>query len=249
MPDTKDAGGLIVAFQRQNITMNKILFILTSHADMLDTDKKTGVWLGEFTDPYYEFLDAGFEVVLASPMGDQPPIDETSRMTENISASNRRFQEDSAAQHAFANTITLENIKADDFNGVFFPGGHGPIWDLSENEYVGKLITDFSSQNKIVGAVCHGSAAFISAARQNPEFLYKKRVSCFSNAEEKLSGKEKFIPYYLEDVLKNLGAEIDNTAIPFASHTTTDDNIVTGQNPLSAGPTAKLMIQLVNSRL
>lgn len=229
--------------------MNKILFILTSHSEMLDTDKKTGVWLGEFTDPYYAFKDACFEVVLASPMGGLPPVDEMSKLTENITASNRRFQEDEEAWAAFSHTKTLDTLKADDFDGLFFPGGHGPLWDLAENETVGQLIVDFTAQEKIVGAVCHGSAALISAARQNPEFLKNKRISCFSNAEEKLSGKEKNIPYYLEDVLKNLGANIDNGSIPFTAHTTTDDNLVTGQNPMSAGPTAKLMIELVNSRI
>lgn len=228
--------------------MNKILFIITSHSEMLNTDAKTGVWLGEFTDPYYEFIDAGFDVVLASPKGGQPPVDEMSKMTEHISGSNRRFQDDAVAQTAFANTLTLENLRADDYEGVFFPGGHGPIWDLAENEKVGQLIADFDAAGKIIGAVCHGSAAFISGAKVNPEFLRNKRVSCFSDAEEKLALKESNVPYSLEQVLANLGAEIDNGLIPYTSHTVTDDNLVTGQNPLSAGPTAKLMIEMVNSR-
>lgn len=215
---------------------------------MLNTDAKTGVWLGEFTDPYYEFIDAGFDVVLASPKGGQPPVDEMSKMTEHISGSNRRFQDDAVAQTAFANTLTLENLRADDYEGVFFPGGHGPIWDLAENEKVGQLIADFDAAGKIIGAVCHGSAAFISVSKVNPEFLRNKRVSCFSDAEEKLALKESNVPYSLEQVLANLGAEIDNGLIPYTSHTVTDDNLVTGQNPLSAGPTAKLMIEMVNSR-
>lgn len=229
--------------------MNKILFIITSHSEMLDTDAKTGVWLGEFTDPYYEFLDAGFEVALASPLGGEPPVDEMSQLTEHITGSNRRFQDDEVAQIAFNNTLKLDDINPDDYVAVFFPGGHGPIWDLSENEAVGKIIIDFTEKEKIVGAVCHGSAAFISAERQNPDFLRGKRISCFSDAEEKLTGKENHIPYLLESVLKEMGVNIDNSSIPFAAHTTTNDNLVTGQNPLSAGPTARLMIQLVNSRI
>lgn len=229
--------------------MNRILFIITSHSDMLNTDRKTGVWLGEFTDPYYEFKDAGFEVLLASPLGGKPPVDEMSQLTEHITGSNRRFQDDAEAQSAFAQTVKLDDLKADDFDGVFFPGGHGPLWDLAENEQVGKLINEFSQQKKIIGAVCHGSAAFVSAARENPDFLKNRRISCFSNAEEKLSMNNDTVPYFLEDVLKNLGANIDNASIPFSSHITTDDNLITGQNPLSAGPAAKMMIEMVNSRI
>lgn len=229
--------------------MHKILFILTNHSEMLDTDAKTGVWLGEFTDPYYEFIDAGFEVALASPLGGEPPVDEMSKLTEQITGSNRRFQDDEVAQIAFKNTLKLDDIEADDYTAIFFPGGHGPIWDLSENETVGSIINEFNNQDKIIGAVCHGSAAFISAVRQNPDFLKNKRISCFSDAEEKLTDKERNMPYLLESVLKEMGANIDNTIIPFTAHTTTDDNLVTGQNPLSAGPTAKLMIELVNSRI
>ena len=226
-------------------TMQKILFILTSHADMLNTDTNTGVWLSEFTDPFYEFLDAGYEVVLASPKGGQPPVDEMSKLTEHITSSNRRFNDDAAAQAEFANTLPLESINPDEYTAVFFPGGHGPIWDLADSATVGKIIQSFHAQGKVIGAVCHGSAAFISAGKQDAQFLQGKRLSCFSNAEEKLTGKEDHIPYLLEDVLREMGAEIDNTVIPFAPHTIVDGNLITGQNPLSAGPTAKKMIEMV----
>lgn len=118
--------------------MKKILFIITSHSKMIDSDTKTGVWLGEFTDPYYEFIDAGYEVVLASPEGGQPPVDEMSKLTEHITGSNRRFDKDEKAQAAFANTIKLDEINAADFEGVFLPGGHGPLWDLAENDKAGQ---------------------------------------------------------------------------------------------------------------
>lgn len=229
--------------------MQKILFILTSHADMLNTDAKTGVWLGEFTDPYYEFLDAGYEVVLASPKGGQPPVDEMSKMTEHITGSNRRFNDDADAQAAFASTLKLEDIQPDDYTALFFPGGHGPIWDLADAPSVGKIIQAFQAKGKVIGAVCHGSAAFISAAKQDADFIRGKRVSCFSNAEEKLTGKQDHMPYLLEDALKDLGAEIDNTIIPFASHTVVDGNLITGQNPLSAGPVAKKMIEMVQGKV
>lgn len=228
--------------------MKKVLFIITSHADMLNTDTKTGVWLGEFTDPYYEFKDVGFNVVLASPKGGQPPVDTMSQLTEHITGSNRRFQDDLEAQQAFANTLKLDEVKEADYDALFLPGGHGPLWDLAESETTGKIINDFVLKGKVVGAVCHGPAAFLAAEKQNPGFLKGRKISCFSNAEEALTGRKSNVPYLLEDTIRNLGAEIDNNLIPFTAHTTTSDNIATGQNPLSAGPVARLTIELIKSR-
>ncbi len=229
--------------------MSKVLFIITSHGELPGSDSTTGVWLGEFTEPYYLFKDAGFEVDLASPNGGQPPVDDTSKLTEHITGSNRKFNDDPELQHKFANTLKLENLNTSDYDAVFFPGGHGPIWDLASDTKVADLILKFDSEKKTIGAVCHGSAAFISAAKKNPEFIRGKRISCFSNMEEKLSGKEKYMPYLLEDALQGLGAEIDNTKIPYTSNTTTDDNLITGQNPMSSGGVAKLMIEVINSKI
>ena len=225
------------------IKMKKILMILTSHEDLENTEDKTGLWIGEFTDPYYEFIDKGFQVILASPKGGKPPIDPMSALTENITGSNRRFQEDEVAKNALNTTQTLENISADDFDGVFFPGGHGPIFDLATNEKSGQLILDFLESGKPVAAVCHGPAALLKAAELNPSILQGKRVTGFSNIEEKLALRANKIPYQLEDRLKESGAEYHNAMLPFASHVEVDGLLITGQNPLSAGPTAEALLK------
>jgi len=223
--------------------MKKILMILTSHEDLENTEDKTGLWIGEFTDPYYEFIDKGFQVILASPKGGKPPIDPMSALTENITGSNRRFQEDEVAKNALNTTQTLENISADDFDGVFFPGGHGPIFDLATNEKSGQLILDFLESGKPVAAVCHGPAALLKAAELNPSILQGKRVTGFSNTEEKLALRANKIPYQLEDRLKESGVEYCNAMLPFASHVEVDGLLITGQNPLSAGPTAEALLK------
>ena len=227
--------------------MKKILMILTSHSAMEDTDSKTGVWLGEFTDPYYEFIDQGYQVTLASPMGGRPPVDPMSELTENITGSNRRFQDDQAAKNAFDNTQSLAGLVAEEFEALFYPGGHGPIWDLASSQVSGQLILDFLDKGKPVGAVCHGPAALIAAAKLRPGFLQGKTVSAFSNAEEVLTGRSGNVPYKLQSRLQELGAEVKTALVPFTSHVERDNILVTGQNPLSAGPTAKALIEVLES--
>lgn len=227
--------------------MKRILMILTSHGAMEDTDSKTGVWLGEFTDPYYEFIDQDYQVTLASPMGGKPPVDPLSELTENITASNRRFKDDALAQGAFNNTQRLVGLKAEDFDALFYPGGHGPIWDLADSELSGQLILDFLDKGKPVSAVCHGPAALIAAAELRPGFLQGKVISAFSNAEELLTGRSGNVPYQLQSRLEELGAEVKTALIPFTSHVERDGILITGQNPLSAGPTAKALIEVLES--
>ena len=221
--------------------------IVTSHAELLDTDSTTGLWIGEFTDPYYDFIDKGFEVTIASPKGGKPPIDEMSKLTENITGSNRRFNEDKIAQHALDHTLKLEEISESDFDAIFYPGGHGPIFDLAFNEISGKLILDFLSNGKPVASVCHGPAALIKAAEIDPSILREKKVTGFSNTEETLAMRADNIPYKLEDRLKELGADYHTGTIPFLSHVEIDGLIITGQNPLSAGPTAKALIDFLEN--
>lgn len=225
--------------------MKKILMVLTSHSSMENTDSKTGVWLGEFTDPYYEFIDAGYAVTLSSPKGGKPPVDPMSELTENITESNRRFQDDEQAKAAFAHTTVLDQIRHTEFDAVFYPGGHGPIWDLAVDNNSGLLILDFLDSGKPVAAVCHGPAALISAERQRPGFLKGKIISAFSNTEETLVGRSGNVPYQLQTRLEELGAMVKTALVPFLSHTETDGLLVTGQNPLSAAPTAKALIELM----
>ena len=222
--------------------------ILTSHSDMENTESKTGVWLGEFTDPYYEFIDQGYSVTLASPLGGKPPVDPLSEITENITASNRRFQADSAAQLAFAKTHTLDSVDPDGYDAVFYPGGHGPLWDLATNEISARIILDYYNMGKPVGAVCHGPAALIKAAELQPGFLTGKKVAGFTNAEETLTARSGNVPYELETRLKELGADFHSALLPFSSHVEVDGLLVTGQNPLSAGPTAKALIEVLEGQ-
>ena len=229
--------------------MKKILMILTSHAEMENTDSKTGLWLGEFTDPYYEFIYKGYEVTLASPEGGMPPIDPMSKLTENVTASNRRFDKDDAAKKALAHTLPLEKITASEFDGLFIPGGHGPLWDLATNENCGHIILDFLGQEKHVASVCHGVAALIKAADLHPGLLKDKKITGFSNAEETLVFRNDNVPYKLETRLKELGADYHSAIIPFTSHLEEDGLLITGQNPLSAGPAAKALINTLEKNV
>ena len=216
---------------------------MSSHRDMQNTEDKTGIWLGEFTDPYYEFIDSGYQVDLVSPKGGRPPVDPMSELTENITGSNRRFQDDDNAKNAFSHTGTLTGIRAGDYDAVFYPGGHGPLWDLAVDNNSGLLILDFLDSGKPVAAVCHGPAALISAETLRPGLLKGKRVSAFSNIEETIVGRGAHIPYLLQTKMEELGAETKNGLMPFLSHVEIDGLLITGQNPLSAGPVAKALIE------
>ena len=226
--------------------MKKILMVLTSHEQMDNTDSKTGVWLGEFTDPYYEFIDAGCDVTLASPKGGQPPVDPMSRLTENITESNRRFQDDKAAKLSFATTLPLKAIDPAEYNAIFFPGGHGPLWDLANDENSGRLILEFLDAGKPVAAVCHGPAALIKAAELRPGLLHGRRMTGFTNTEEAMVMRSDNIPFKLQNRLTELGADVHSALIPMTSHVEEDGLLITGQNPLAAGATAKALLESLN---
>jgi putative intracellular protease/amidase len=225
--------------------MKKILMVLTSHSAMDNTDGKTGVWLGEFTDPYYEFIDAGYDVTLASPKGGRPPVDPMSELTEHVTGANRRYNDDEVAKTAFSQTQVLNQIRSDDYDAVFYPGGHGPLWDLAQDNNSGILILNFLDAGKPVAAVCHGPAALISAERQRPGFLKGKIISAFSDTEETLVGRSGNVPYLLQTKLEEFGAEVKTALVPFLSHVEKDGLLITGQNPLSAGPAAKALINFL----
>ena len=223
--------------------MAKILMILTSHKEMEGQAKDTGVWLGEFTDPYYEFIDKGYVVTLASVKGGEPPVDSRSRLTENITPSNRRFEKDAEAKRQFKFTIPLANVDANDFEGIFYPGGHGPMWDLANDQANANLLIQFFEQEKPIGAVCHGPAALLKAAESKPEILKGRKVTAYTNVEEKAVALYDHIPFRLEDRLKELGADFHSATVPFTSNVEVDGLLITGQNPASAAPAAKKFIE------
>lgn len=225
--------------------MKKILMILTSHQDMENTDNKTGVWLGEFTEPYYIFKDKGYGITLASPAGGRPPVDPSSEMTKNITASNKRFQEDKEAQAKFQNTQTLSSIDPDFYDGIFIPGGHGPLWDLAHSRECGEIIVRALASHKPVAALCHGPAALLQAAELAPGLLENRKVTGFTNTEEAMVFRSGNIPYKLQTRLEDFGADFRSALIPYTPHVEVDGLIITGQNPASAARTAKEMVKLL----
>ena len=225
----------------------KILIVITSHDQLGDTGKKTGFWLEEFVAPYYVLKDAGAAITLASPKGGHPPLDPKSDLPENQTELTKRFRTDTAAQAELANTKKLTDVSADDFDAVFYPGGHGPMWDLSDNATSIALIEAFVKADKPVGAVCHAPVAFVNARGKEGEYLVKgKRVTGFSNAEEEAVGLTAVVPFLLEDRLKERGG-IYSKAANWTPYVQMDSKLVTGQNPASSGPAAAELLKLLRS--
>lgn len=224
-----------------------ILIVLTSHDQLGDTGEKTGFWLEEFATPYYVLKDAGAAITLASPKGGQPPLDPKSDLPENQTEATKRFRADKAAQTALANTKKLTDVSANDFDAVFYPGGHGPLWDLSDNATSIALIETFVRADKPVAAVCHAPAAFINVRGKDGKYLVSgKRVTGFTNAEEHAVGLTEVVPFLLEDRLKERGGVYSKGAnwTPYAQ---VDGKLITGQNPASSGPAAKALLKLLRS--
>jgi putative intracellular protease/amidase len=225
----------------------KILIVLTSHYQLGSTGKKTGFWLEEFAAPYYVLKDAGAAITLASPKGGQPPLDPKSDLPENLTELTKRFRTDDDAQAKLANTKKLADVSAADFDAVFYPGGHGPMWDMPDNTTSIALIEAFVKADKPVGAVCHAPAAFVNVRGKDGEYLVKgKRVTGFANAEEKAVGLAEFVPFLLEDRLKERGG-LYSKGTNWAPHVRVDGKLVTGQNPSSSGPAAKALLTLLQS--
>jgi putative intracellular protease/amidase len=212
----------------------KVLFVLTSHSELGETGEKTGLWLEELAAPFYSLLNDKVEITLASPLGGQAPIDPRSLEETNLSNSAKRFRSDLSAQQMLSNTQKLAQIKAEDYDGVFYPGGHGPLWDLAENETSIALIEAFIAQNKPMAFVCHAPAALKEVENsEGKPFIQGKKVTGFSNAEEKAVELINVVPFLLEDMLKEKGANYikkDNWLV----HVVTDGNLITGQNPSSS---------------
>lgn len=222
----------------------KILIVLTSHDQLGNTGKKTGFWLEEFAAPYYVLKDAGAAITLASPKGGQPPLDPKSDLPESLTELTRRFCKDKAAQAELANTKKLSDVSADDFDAVFYPGGHGPMWDMPDNKISIALIEAFVKDGKPVGAVCHAPAALVNVRGKDGEYLVKgKRVTGFTNAEEAV-GLSKVVPFLLEDRLKERGGVYSKGA-EWAPYVQVDGKLVTGQNPASSGLAAEALLKLL----
>lgn len=220
-----------------------VLMVLTSHAELGSTGEKTGFWLEEFASPYYCLRDAGMELTLVSPAGGQPPLDPKSSQPDAQTDATRRFEADPAAQQALAQTAQLKDVKAADFDAVFYPGGHGPLWDLYEDAGSIALIEQFAAQGKPVAAVCHAPAALLNAkdSQGNP-LVQGKQVTGFSNTEEAAVGLTDVVPYLLEDELNRLGGhyrKVDDWH-PLA---VVDGLLITGQNPASSEAVAAALVE------
>jgi putative intracellular protease/amidase len=224
-----------------------VLMVLTSHDQLGDTGKKTGFWLEEFAAPFYVLKDAGASVTLASPKGGQPPLDPKSDLPENQTEMTRRFRSDPATQAQLANTKKLAEVSAEDFDAVFYPGGHGPMWDLPDNPASVALIEAFVKADKPVGAVCHAPVALVNVRGRDGEYLVKgKRVTGFSNSEEEAVGLTAVVPFLLEDRLKERGGIYSNGP-DWAPYVQVDGKLVTGQNPASSEAGANELLKLLRS--
>ena len=223
----------------------KILMVLTSHDKLGDTGNKTGFWLEEFAAPYYVFKDAGAEITLASPKGGQPPIDPSSDADDAQTEATKRFKSDDAAQKELANTEVLSSVSVDGFDAIFYPGGHGPLWDLAEDKASINLIESFAASDRPVGAVCHAPAVFKHTKGTDDKPLVSgKTVTGFTNTEEEAVGLTDVVPFLVEDMLKTNGGTYKK-GDDWASFVVTDGKLVTGQNPASSEEAAHKLLSLL----
>ena len=223
-----------------------IQMVLTSHDILGDTGKKTGFWLEELAAPYYTFLDGGARVTVASPKGGQPPLDPKSDTPEGQTALTARFKKDSAAQAVLASTVKLAEVNARDYDAIFYPGGHGPMWDLAEDKTSNTLIETFYKSGKPVAAVCHAPGVLHHAKINGVPLVKGKRVTGFTNTEEQAVQLTKVVPFLVEDELKRLGGRFEK-APDWQSFTIVDGLLITGQNPASSQATAQDLLKLLSS--
>jgi putative intracellular protease/amidase len=223
----------------------RVLIVLTSHDTLGDTGKKTGFWLEEFAAPYYLLKDAGATITLASPKGGQPPLDPKSDLPENLTESTKRFRSDPVAQAELANTKRLEDVSADDYDAVFYPGGHGTMWDLPDNPCSIALLEAFIQADKPVAAVCHSPSALVNVRQRDGEYLIKhKRVTGFANSEEEAVGLTEVVPFLLEERLRE-GGGLYSKGPDWAPYVQVDGKLVTGQNPASSETAAQALLKLL----
>jgi len=221
-----------------------ILMVLTSHDQLGNTGKKTGFWLEEFAAPYYVFKDAGAHVVVASPKGGQPPLDPKSDDPASQTPATQRFRQDPQAQKALADTVLLSSVSWEEFEGLFYPGGHGPLWDLSEDRDSITLIESMYNADKPIAAVCHGPAVFRHAKKHDGRPLVEgRKVTGFANSEEEAVQLTNIVPFLVEDSLKK-GGGIYSKGPDWSEHMVVDGKLVTGQNPASSEAAARALLEL-----
>ncbi|WP_296251422.1 type 1 glutamine amidotransferase domain-containing protein [Pseudomonas sp. UBA4194] len=224
----------------------KVLMVLTSHDTLGDTGRKTGFWLEELAAPYYAFLDAKAEIVLASPNGGQPPLDPKSNEPDFQTDLTRRFETDAVATALLANTVRLDSVSAADFDAVFYPGGHGPLWDLAQDRHSIQLIEAFLAAGKPTALVCHAPGVLRDVKKADGTPLVQgKKVTGFTNSEEEAVGLTDVVPFLVEDMLKGNGGLYSKGA-DWSSYVVTDGLLITGQNPGSSSETAKVLIDQLN---
>jgi putative intracellular protease/amidase len=227
----------------------KILIVLTSHDELGNTGRKTGFWLEELAAPYFVFKDAGAEIVLASPEGGQPPLDPKSNEPHFQTELTRRFEADAAAKAQLAATVRLDRVEQKDYDTVFYPGGHGPMWDLAEDKNSVMLLESFVAAGKTFAVVCHSTGALRHVKTQDGKLFVKDRtVTGFTNGEEEVMELTKVVPFLVEDELMRLGATFSKVK-NWGVHTVADGQLITGQNPASSGPTAKVLLEKLNKRI
>lgn len=221
----------------------KILMVLTSHDILGSTGRKTGFWLEEFAAPYYVFTDAGIEVTVVSPKGGQPPIDPKSDDPNNQTPAQTRFKQDKAALNVLANTSRLDSVSSKDFDTVFYPGGHGPMWDLAEDPVSIQLIESFYDSGKPIAFVCHAPGVLRHVKHKGEPLVKGKHVTGFTNGEEEAVQLTHVVPFLVEDELLKLGATFEKKA-NWEIFTVTDGRLVTGQNPASSTAGAQALLKL-----
>jgi putative intracellular protease/amidase len=225
----------------------KVLIVLTSHSDLGNTGEKTGFWVEEFAAPYYVLADAGVEITIASPKGGQPPIDPKSATPESQTEATKRFDADEALKTKLAHSVKLSEINQADYDAVFYPGGHGPLWDLANDETSISLIEDFYKHDKPIAFVCHSPAALVKVKAPNGEPLVKgKEITGFTNTEEEAVQLTGVVPFLLEDELVKLGGKYSKGA-DWGSYVKKDGLLITGQNPASSEAAAHLLLDTLKA--
>ncbi len=234
-----------ISTQAQSAKKLKVLFVLTSHDQLGNTGKKTGFWIEEFATPYYYFLDKNIEVTVATPLGGQAPIDPKSNEAGFQTESTKRYFADASAQKLLSKTVKLSNVNQEQYDAIFYPGGHGPMWDLADDKNSIALIQSFYTQGKPMAFVCHGSAALVNVKNKQGEYLIKgKKITSFCNTEEDAVQLTTVVPFSLENKLKERGA-IYKKAADWSSFTIADGPLLTGQNPQSSKEVAQKLFEMI----